>query len=76
MIGDKYRVKINCSNGVHNLKVGEILTEIDAYNFETQCREDGGEYNDIVHDTYGYICDVGSEFAKENLEKCDAYENR
>lgn len=41
----------------------------DVYNFETQCREDGGEYNDVVHDAYGYICDAGSEFIKENLEK-------
>lgn len=69
MIGDKYRVKTDCSNGIHDLKIGEILIEIDAYNFETQCREDGGEYNDIVHAQYGYICDVGSKFAKENLEQ-------
>lgn len=69
MIGDKYKVKVNCSNGIHKLKAGEILTEIDAYNFETQCREDGGEYNELVHDKYGYICDAGSKFTKENLEK-------
>lgn len=68
MIGDKYRVKADCSNGIHTLKSGEILTEADAYNFEKDCREDGGEYNDIVHDTYGYICDAGSTFAKKNLE--------
>lgn len=24
--------------------------------------------DDIVHDTYGYICDAGSTFAKKNLE--------
>ena len=69
MIGDKYKVKEDCSNGIHNLKAGEILTETYAYNFEKECYEDGGEYNGIVHDTYGYICDAGSRFAKEDLEK-------
>lgn len=69
MIGDKYTVKADCSNGIHILKAGEILTEVEAYNYEKECREDGGEYNDIVHGMYGYICDVGSEFAKKNLKK-------
>ena len=59
----------NCSNRIYNLKACEILMETDACNFETQCCEDGGEYNDVVHDAYGYICDASSEFTKENLEK-------
>ena len=25
MIGDKYRVKANCSNGIHNLRIGELI---------------------------------------------------
>lgn len=68
IIGDKYRVKEACSNGIHDLKKGEILTEIGAYNFEKCYREDGGECNDIVHDTYGYICDAGSKFRQKYLE--------
>ena len=68
MIGNRYRVKEDCFNGVHHLQKDEILTETYAYNFEKECREDGGEYNDIIHNEYGYICDVGSEFAKDNLE--------
>ena len=69
MIGDKYRVKVDCSNEMYNLKTGEILTEIDAYNFKTGCREDSGGCNEIVHDTYGFICEVGSKFTEENLER-------
>lgn len=69
MIGDKYKVKADCTNEIFPLKAGEILTETNAYNYEKKCREDGGEYNDIVHGMYGYICDAGSEFAKKNLEK-------
>ena len=69
MIGDKYKVKVDCSNGQYNLKRGDILTETDGYNYETENRENAGEFNDIVHDIYGFICDAGSTFAKTNLEK-------
>ena len=68
MIGDKYKVKQDCQSGRFRLKQGDVLIENGAYNFETEIYEDGGEYNDIIHDEYGYICDVGSEFAKDNLE--------
>lgn len=70
MIGDKYEVrreaKISRNKTLH---VGDLLTEKAAYNFEKECYEDGGEYNELVHDKYGYICDVGSEFTMEYLEK-------
>lgn len=69
MIGDKYRVKCDCHISRFKLKQGDILTEIGAYNFETEQYEDGGEYNDIRNDNYDYICDVGSQFSQENLEK-------
>ena len=68
MVGDRYKVKADCFNGKWHIKKDDILTESKAYNFEKECYEDGGEYNDIVHEDYGYICDRGSEFAKENLE--------
>ena len=32
MIGDKYIVKQDCFDGIHNLTKGEILTEKEAYN--------------------------------------------
>ena len=70
MIGDKYIVKQDCFDGIHNLIKGEILTEKEAYNFETKCREDGGEYNELTHDIYGFVCEVGSNFTKKFLEKC------
>ena len=70
MIGDKYIVKKDRFDGVHQLFKGEVLTEREAYNYNTECREDGGEYNELTHDKYGYICEVGSEFAKKYLEKC------
>jgi len=69
MIGDRYEVKREFKIGRNKvLHIGDILTEKAAYNFEKECYEDGGEYNELVHDEYGYICDVGSEFAKENLD--------
>ena len=52
MIGDKYIVKQDCFDGIHKLTKGEILTEKEAYNFETECREDGGEYNELTHNIY------------------------
>ena len=70
MIGDKYIVKQNCFDGIHKLTKGEILIEKETYNFETECREDGGEYNELTHNTYGFVCEVGSNFAKKFLEKC------
>ena len=70
MIGDKYIVKQDCFDGIHNLIKGEILTEKEAYNFETECREDGGECNELTHDIYGFVCEVGSNFTKKFLEKC------
>ena len=71
MIGDKYIVKENCFAGIHNLIKGEILTEKEAYNFGTECREDGGDDNELIHNEYGFVCDVGSDFAKKYLEKCN-----
>lgn len=70
MIGDKYRVKFDCQIGRFKLKHGDILTETGAYNFETEEYEDGGEYNDLRNNNFDYICDVGSQFSKENLAKC------
>lgn len=70
MIGSKYIVKKDYK--VHNLelKQGDVLTEIEAYNFETETYEDGGTDNSIVNDNNEFICDVGSKFAEENLELC------
>lgn len=70
MIGDKYIVKENCIYGIYNLAKGEILTEKEAYNFEKECREDGEKYNELTHDKYGFVCEVGSDFTKKYLEKC------
>ena len=71
MIGDKYIVKQDCFDGIHNLTGGEILIEKEAYNFEKECREDGGKYNELTHNIYGFVCEVGSKFASDNLEKID-----
>jgi len=71
MIGDKYKVKADCIANLRQLKEGDILIEKEAYNFEKECREDGGIYNELIHDEYGYICDVGSIFAKDNLERVE-----
>ena len=73
MIGDKYLVKQDFFDGMHHFKTGEILTEKEAYNFETECREDGGEYNELTHDTYGFVCEAGSNLAKKYLEKCNKF---
>ena len=70
MIGDKYTVKKACFDGVHQLFKGEVLTETEAYNYNTECREDDGEYNELTHDVYGFICEVGSDFTKKYMEKC------
>lgn len=69
MIGDRYIAKCDCQIGRFKLKQGDILTETGAHNFETEEYEDGGEYNDLRNNNYDYICDVGSQFSKENLEK-------
>ena len=55
---------------IENAKDKIILTEKEAYNFETECREDGGEYNELIHNIYGFVCEVGSNFTKKFLEKC------
>lgn len=68
MIGDKYKVKHDCTLDGYQLTKGTILTEKEAYNFEKECYEDGGEYNEIRGES-GYLCDAGSAWAKENLEK-------
>ena len=70
MIGDKYIVKQDCFDGIHKLTKGEILTEKEVYNFETECREDGGKYNELTHNIYGFVCEVGSSFTNKFLEKC------
>lgn len=69
MIGDIYRVKEDCYDDLHNiwLKRGEFLVESEGYNNETEQREDCGDFNDLVHNEYGFICDAGSNFAKEHL---------
>lgn len=69
MIGDKYIVKENCCVGHHNisLKKGEVLVESAGFNHNTEQREDCGDYNDLVHSEYGFICEVGSCFAKKYL---------
>lgn len=69
MVGDKYRVKYDCQISRFRLRQGDILTETGAYNSETEEYEDGGEYNDLRNSNYDYICDVGSQFSLENLEK-------
>ena len=69
MIGDKYRVKQDCQTGRFRLKQGDVLIENGAYNFETEEYEDGGEYNDLYNDKNEFICEVGSKFASDNLEK-------
>lgn len=75
MIGGKYKVKEDCVCERIQLKKGEILTEKEAYNFEIEEYEDASQfskeeagYNELRHDKYGFICDVGSKWAKENLE--------
>lgn len=71
MLGDKYIVKESCFvDECIKLNKGDILTEKEGYNFETEQREDCPDgYNELIHDTYGYICDVGSNFAVKNLIK-------
>ena len=69
MIGDKYKVKQDCQTGRFRLKQGDILTENGAYNFETEVYEDGGVYNNLLNDEQEFICEVGSKFAFDNLEK-------
>ncbi len=68
MEGDKWIVKEDCEVGKTVLKAGDILTEKKAYNFETECREEHGDDNELYNDL-GFVCDVGSSFTKENLEK-------
>ncbi len=70
MEGDKWRVKQDCKVERTVLKSEDILTEKKAYNFETECREEHGDYNELYNDL-GFVCDVGSPFAKANLEKID-----
>lgn len=70
MIGDKYRAKCDCQISRFKLKQGDILIETGAYNIETEKYEDCGEYNDLRNNNYDRICDVGSQFSKDNLEKC------
>lgn len=69
MVGDKFRVKYDCQISRFRLRQGDILTETGAYNSETEEYEDGGEYNDLRNSNYDYICDVGSQFSLESLEK-------
>lgn len=70
MEGDKWRVKQDCEAERIILKSGDTLTEKRAYNFETECREEHGDDNELYSDL-GFVCDVGSIFAKENLERID-----
>ena len=70
MIGDKYVVKNNCiTSRLCKIKKGDILIEKGIYNTEKNHVEDAGEYNELVHNVYGYVCDAGSPFARTNLEK-------
>ena len=69
MIGDKYRIKKDCSVGNLILKKGTILTENKSYNFETEEYEDGKEFNNLFDDKSNFVCEVGSKFASDNLEK-------
>lgn len=45
------------------------MIEKGALNTETECIEDAGEYNELIHEVYGYVCDAGSDFAIQNLTK-------
>lgn len=74
MIGDKYSVLKDTYFGFQKIKKGDILIEKAAYNFETECREDGKEYNELVHEKYGFICEVGSKWASENTELVEELE--
>lgn len=69
MLGDKYVVREDCNDGIHWLYKDEILVEREAYNIKTESKEDGGAYNELTHEKYGFICEVGSEFTKAHLEK-------
>lgn len=51
------------------IKKGEILTESMGFNFETECREEAGDDNELTHDKYGFVCDVGSYLVKHCTEK-------
>lgn len=68
MVGDKWIVKHDSNVEKVFLKTGDILIEKMGYNFDTECREECGDYNEL-HNDLGFVCDVGSAFAKENLEK-------
>lgn len=68
MEGNKWKVKRDCHTYNIYLKSGDILTEKKGYNFDTECREECGDYNEM-HNDFGFVCDVGSIFAKMNLEK-------
>ena len=72
MIGDRYVVKNDCvTHRFQKLEKGDVLTEKGSFNTDTECVEDAGEYNELVHDVYGYVCDVGSVFATKNLALYD-----
>lgn len=68
MEDDKWRVKHDCNVKGISLKAGDILIEKKGYNFETECREECENYNEL-HNHLGFVCDVGSKFAEMNLEK-------
>ena len=67
MEGDKWKVKQDCNTQNIYLKAGNILIEKRGYNFDTECREECGDYNELHNDS-GFVCDVGSKFAKDNLK--------
>ncbi len=73
MEGDKWRVKQDCEVERIILKSGDTLTEKRAYNFETECREEAGDCNELYNDLGLFVCDVGSSFAEENLKKMEVY---
>jgi len=64
MNGDKYIVKEDCFNSFNSLWLhkGNILIEFEYQ--EDQSKRRNGLFNED-----GWICDVGSDFAKKYLEK-------
>ncbi len=69
MQGDKWIVKEDVIlNNTLLFKKGDVLIEKKGYNFETERREECGNYNEL-HNHLGFVCDVGSKFAEMNLEK-------